>query len=510
MYIPLLLISLIGIPQAERPSADEIMQRVRQAMNYSLEKIPEAGLILEGKSNYDGVDRARIRIHFNRQGHFLSELASSLEGYDGKDVWSKDSSGESKLLELSKRRESLLKVALYSGLWIDKSSGMTYAQSKDLALPDEYLLQFSHEPSQLTGTISIDKKLLFPRKCKYFSVKGEYVIITWKGTLSYEGMLWRRNIEIAEGDWRFSYHWESVTAATKTGDNPFRPHISPPTNMTFDSGKAALLEVKKANSGDLLVRPLINGKDVGWFLLSSAYPGNVLHARTARKLNLETYGEEQARAVDGSVKANWSRLKTISMGRMTIHDPLVLNMELPADLDDASGVPIAGIIGQEMFRYCVIEVDYVTSRVALFDPKTYEQERGKKYWQKLFVLRGFGVEAEFEGHKGIFLLGIARGNTVAIPSSVAKKLNLLEGRELKDIFIRGDDGKEAAKKGKLKYFEIGGHRHEDVEAIFTTSETVTLGNPDVSGMIGGELLKPFQIVFDYQNRRIAFVKRDGK
>lgn len=514
MSITLLLIALIGIQQAERPSADEIMQRVRQAMNFSLEKIPEAGLILEGKYISGRGIPGKIRMHFNRQGHYLlqkdSVLGTTLAGYDGKDAWMKDYDGESNLVK-GKPRQSLLIGALYSGLWVDKSSGMAYSMAKDVSLPDQYLLQFTHEPSQLTGTISIDKKSLLPQKCK-FTVIGEYVTITWKETLSYEGMNWPRNIEIAaitKTDLKSSYHWESVTAATKSDANPFRPQISPPTNMTFDTSKAALLEAKKAKSGELLVRPLVNGKDVGWFLLSTAMDDNVLHARTVKKLELETYGEEwQKWAPGGLVKTKWSRPKTISLGQMTLRDPLVYNMELQADLDDASGVPIAGIIGLGTFRSSVIELDYVTSQVALFDPKTYEQERGKKSWQKLYDSRGLGVEAEFEGHKGVFCLTVSLKAMVVIFSPAVKKLNLLEGRELEDISNRARE--LVAKTGKLKYFQIGGHRHEEVDAFFATSETGPFSDQDVIGMIGDELVKPFQIVFDYQNRRIAFVKRDAK
>lgn len=513
MYIALMLIGLIGIQQAEPSSADEIMQRVRQVMNFSLEKIPESGLILKGKYITDGVVPAKIRMHFDRQGHFLLQFDSVLgsklisgydvSGYDGKDVWSKNRDGECELLELSERREILLMIALHSGQWIDKSSGMAYTMAKDLPIPDEYLLQFSHEPSQLTGTISIDKKSLLPKKCKFYTVKGEYVIMTWKETLSYEGMKLLQNVETAAGDTKSSYHWDSATAANKTGDNPFRPQISPPTNVTFDAGKTALLEVKKDKAG-VLVHPLVNGQDVGWFLLSGGFGDNVLHERTVRKLGLETYDDGQARVVGKWVKANWSRPKTISLGRMTIQDPFVHNLDFPAGLDDASDVPIAGIIGLGTFRCSVIELDSVTAQVALFDPKTYEQERGKKNWQRLYVSKGLGVEAEFEGHKGVIRLDIGSPrNWVDIHSPAVKKLNLLEGREL-----RG--GGLAAKTGKLKYFEIGGHRHEDVEAYFATSETGPSSDHDTIGSIGGGLLKPFQIVVDYQNRRIAFVKRDAK
>lgn len=508
------LIALTGIPHPQPQTADEIMQRVRKAMNFSLEKIPDTGLILKGKGIYDGVP-AKIRLHFNHQGHFLLQLDSvigtSLSGFDGKDVWSKDYDGKSELLELSKRRQSLLTGALYSGLWLNKSSGMAYTMSKNLPIPDEYLLQFTHEASQLAGIISIDKQSMLPQNCKFTSVKGEYVFITWKDTISYKGMKWPRYTEIAIDDTKCSFQWESATTATITDENPFRPQISPPTNVTFDASKAALLEVKKTASGDLLVHPLVNGQDVGWFLFSTGVEGNVLHVRTAKKLGLETYGEGHLRGVGGLMNTNYSRPKSISLGRMTLQNPLVFNIELPVNLDDAEGIPLAGIIGLGTVRCSVIELDLVNSQIALFDPKTYEQAHGKKNWQRLYVLSGLGVEAEFEEHKGIFRLDTAsQGNRVAIHSQAVKKLNLLEGREVKDIFIRGFGGEQAVKLGKLKYFKIGGHRHEEVESIFATSETGIFSNQDVIGFIGSELVKPFQIVFDYQNRRIAFVKRDAK
>lgn len=511
----LLLVGLIGIQQVKAPSADEIMQRVRQAMNFSVERIPEAGLVLKGTYTSDGVVLANIRMHFNRQGHFFQRFDSvlgnklisgnELSGYDGKVVWVKNHNGESELLELNERRESLLWGTLISGIWIDKSSGMAYTLARDLPLPDEFLLEFTHEPSKVTGIISIDKKSLLPRKCKFASFKGAYVIITWKETLNYEGMKWPRKIETAINDTKLHYEWDSATAAPKTIENPFRPRISPPTNVSFDSSKDAPLEVMKSKSGELLVRPLINGQDVGWFLLSGGFGGNVLHEQTAKKMKLETYCDEEARVLGRSVKANWSRLKTISLGRMTLQSPLVYTLDLPADLN----FPLAGIIGEGTFRCSVIELDPVTSQIALFDPATYEQERGKKKWHTLYVSKGLGVEAELEGHKGVFRLDIGSPkNWVDIHSPAVKKLKLLEGREVKDTYVSA--GKEIVKKGKLKYFEIGGHRHDDVEASFATSETGVSSDHDYSGSIGYELLKPFLIVVDCQNRRIAFVKRDSK
>jgi hypothetical protein len=490
------------------PSADEIMQRVRQAMNFSRDKIPETGLILEGKYITNG-SVAVYRMQFNRQGHFLQQYSVTgtrvtASGYDGNDVWSKNAEGETELLELSERRASLLWAAFLSGIWIDKTSGMTYTLARDLPLPDEYLLQFTHEPSQFVGTISINKKSLLPHKCKFALGSDAFVIMTWRETISCVGMTWPRIIETSVNDAKRNYQWDSATPADKTVINPFRPRLTPPAHVTFDASKAALLEVKDSKTSGLLVRPLVNGQDVGWFLLNGGFGGNILYEQTARKLKLETFGDGEARVLDRSVKANWCRPKSLLLGRMTLQEPLVHSLDLPAFPDD----PIAGIIGDGIFRSAVIELDPVTAQIALFDPKTYEQERGTKQWQRLYISKGLGADAEVEGHKGVVRIDLgSTKKAVDIHTPAVKKLNLLEGREVKTTI---SPGKEIVKKGKLKYFEIGGHRHEEVESEFATSETGLYSDPDYLGTIGLELLKPFQLVVDCQNRRIAFIKRDVK
>src|SRR4029077_10918602 len=113
------------------------------------------------------------------------------------------------------------------------------------------------------------------------------------------------------------------------------------------------------------------------------------------------------------------------------------------------------------------------------------------------------VEAEFEGHKGIFKLDTgAAGSTVAIHAPTVEKFKLLEGRETQDTLAGGVGGNVTAKKGKLKYFELGGHRSNDVEATFATVNKGAFNSSDTLGNIGGDLLKPFKMVFDYQNKRI--------
>ena len=64
-----------------------------------------------------------------------------------------------------------------------------------------------------------------------------------------------------------------------------------------------------------------------------------------------------------------------------------------------------------------------------------------------------------------------------------------------------------ARQGVLKWFEVGGHRSEDVPATFATQAKGAFATPYTLGNIGGGLL-PFKLVMDDQHERIAYVGRD--
>ncbi|MFT3880830.1 MAG: retropepsin-like aspartic protease [Gemmatales bacterium] len=176
------------------------------------------------------------------------------------------------------------------------------------------------------------------------------------------------------------------------------------------------------------------------------------------------------------------------------------------------GAKIAGVIGYGVFHRCTVELDMENNTVALFDPKTYDQNRVQNRWQKLYqTARVACVEAEFEGHKGIFKLDTgAAGSTVALHAPTVEKYKLLDGRQTTETLAGGVGGNVSAKSGKLKYFELGGHRTDDIEVTFATTAKGAFNSADTLGNIGGDLLKPFKLVFDYQNKRIAFIKRENE
>jgi hypothetical protein len=360
----------------------------------------------------------------------------------------------------------------------------------------------------MKGTIRIDKKTWLPLACT-LSADGRKITSKWSELIEYAGMKFPRSItDSSEKDKVETVTVESIGPAPTFIRSPYQPILRAPKDVTFDSSVPGELEVKKSRTGHLLVRTKVNGKDAGWFIVDSGAGANVFATKLTKELGLEEFGSFPALGVGGAAKSTFSRPETLSLGRLTIKNPLVISFDL-SFLDAPLGEHTAGIIGYGTFYRSIIEMDLETPRLALFDPQAYDQERVRGRWQKLHqTSRVSCVEAEFEGHRGIFRLDSGAPGSVVIHAPAVEEFKLLEDRPVQDTMTGGVGGVVKAKKGMLKYFDLGGNRTENVPAVFATQRTGAFDSAATLGNIGHDLVKSFKIVFDYQHQRIAFLKRE--
>lgn len=496
-------------PAPPAGTAEEVMGRVRRSTGLTREKLPEAGLELTGAGEFTGLP-ARYRVVFDRQGRFLlttTARVSTASGYDGKRAWTLDVGGELRPEDLAGRDVTLFAGLLLSGMWVDPASGIRFTPKEGSSRDDSCTLNFSYASGAVEGTVKIDTTTWTPLECS-FNAEGQAATYRWSGQIEYAGMKFPRRVTASSGGSVLDVmNFESARPAPPGGDTLGTPG-PPRSDAAFAPDLPARLEVRKARTGHLLVRPKVNGKDVGWFILDTGAGANVLASSAAKDLGLEQFGQLPAIGVGGAVKSHWCRLQSFTLGRLTIQEPVAVAMDL-SFLDAPLGSPIAGIVGYGTFHRSVLEVDLETPAVALYDPGQYDASRVGGRWQRLYqTARVACVEAEFEGHRGIFKLDTgAAGTSVAIHAPAVEQLKLLQGREVRDAVTGGVGGNLKAKEGVLKYFKLGGVRVENVPAVFATAREGAFNSATTSGNIGGDLVKAFTVVFDYPHQRIAFLKR---
>jgi len=88
-------------------------------------------------------------------------------------------------------------------------------------------------------------------------------------------------------------------------------------------------------------------------------------------------------------------------------------------------------------------------------------------------------------------------------------------RRLADIEVVGTCGYDLSAGsvetmlGKVAWIDIAGERRSDVPALFVTGASGALADPHTHGTIGGILLAPRKLLFDYGRRRMAVIDVNG-
>jgi hypothetical protein len=279
-------------------------------------------------------------------------------------------------------------------------------------------------------------------------------------------------------------------------------------SATFDAKAPAALEVKRSKTGQLLVKPTVNGKDAGWFIFDTGAGICVVSTPHVEALGLKKAGAIGAVGVGGQAETPLYRAASVVLGPMTMADHPVIVTDL-SFLKQHLGEEIAGVIGYGVLARSVAEIDLKDATISLFDPATYELRKGAA-WRPLNIAnRTATVHATFDGGEGDFGLDTGANGFVTFHEPITREKKLLEGRETREAKLGGVGGFVRAKKAELAWFEVGGVRVEKVDATFALEAKGTFANAAKAGNIGTAMLEPFVLVFDYPKERISFVKREG-
>jgi hypothetical protein len=156
---------------------------------------------------------------------------------------------------------------------------------------------------------------------------------------------------------------------------------------------------------------------------------------------------------------------------------------------------------------CVAELDVVGAAISLHDPATYALPADGRWEEALIYGRTPSVRATFEGVDGVFKIDTGAADTVTFHYQTVHDLELTEGRTTTSGRAGGVGGVVPTREGVLTAFRLGGHAFDAVPASFVLEDRGAFSDDYVAGNIGGKLLEPFRLVFDYQGRRLGFVPR---
>ncbi|MBN2662115.1 MAG: PDZ domain-containing protein [Bacteroidales bacterium] len=190
------------------------------------------------------------------------------------------------------------------------------------------------------------------------------------------------------------------------------------------------------------------------------------------------------------------------------------------ELSKRMGMQINGIIGYSIFEHFIVEINFISKEITFYNPKKFKQKRKYRRWLNipLTIYNGkpyakfkIGINADtiitanllvdLGASDALWLITISNDS---IPKNNKNK-NLYLGQGLNgDIF--GNQGRIS------NLFFDDKNILEQVTTCFPDTSSIRVGNdydiPNRNGTVGSEILRRFNIIFDYPHNRML-LKRNS-
>lgn len=299
--------------------------------------------------------------------------------------------------------------------------------------------------------------------------------------------------------------------------------------VRFHTDRPAALDTRTVvgpnGAGLTLVRPRIEGRDLGWFLLDSGASNLLISRRDSRRLGLPIVAEG---FVDGRISVTYHHALGLELGPLSLHDVLVAAVDWShaASLREALGRELAGLAGYQIFAHAVVEVRYGSGtrgdRVALHDPATYELPGGS--WHPLRVIDRrpvVPVRLSLPGSSGgepeeiLVVVDTGTAGSLVLDAALAVRAGLVEelpGSTERDATEPIRLGARVRSLGSAApWVELAGHRFEQVPVAV---RPIPLGTrralAEVDGIVGRQLFRGLTLILDLAHHRIAVLEHDER
>ena len=282
-------------------------------------------------------------------------------------------------------------------------------------------------------------------------------------------------------------------SAQETRTSPVR------ANLRFASGQSARRIPFELVGNHIYLRGSVNNSAPLWFLLDTGAAGSYLDAQRAKAIGLGVQGE--------------SKTVVISFPGVRLRDQAFSIQPLGFWIYD--GHAVDGMLGYDFISRFVVQIDYVNKTINLFEP------RGYKYLGSGEVIPLIMLEDDSGGKvplvcarimqpgrdpiEGKFIAdtGVRGALSFNSPFVEANKLLQSTQKTIQAPLGGGSMVRESKQPvGRVPNLQLGSFSFKNPVTIFFLDKKGVLASPEFDGVIGGEILRRFKVVFDYSRQRM--------
>jgi len=268
----------------------------------------------------------------------------------------------------------------------------------------------------------------------------------------------------------------------------------------------AVVPFSLAAESVVLVKAFLGGHtDTLTFILDTGSSGISLDSTTARVLNLTPEASDvNIRGIAGVRKAHFLYNQRLELNGLVV-DSLNFHINNYEFLSYVYGTWIDGVIGYSLFSRYIVKIDYDVNEIEICSPGTVRYPRGGHLLRP--YIRTLPIQtARMRDQRRItsrFLYDIGAGLSLVLSQDFDQDSAAIRKKRRRfPIQAHGVGGKLAMEMTLVKEFRLDPYRLRNVPTmVFDDAYNVT-SYPYLGGLIGNQILKRFNAIFNYQQREI--------
>lgn len=503
---------LYALPANAAASAQEILDRAKQVSGgdaWNSIHTTHATLKLATSGLNGSLEIWEDNLAGRSVVHYQMGPASGTEGFDGKIVWSQDSSGQPLADGGDEARQGAANEA--------------YQHARAYWFPERWPAQIEY-----SGEKEDTGKRFFVLR---ITPKGGRPFDLWIDADTY---LFDHTVEKADIETRTSYSsdYRSVDGVkipfagrTTNGDTKYDQFVTmekiefnqpiedaqfhmpapPPPDFAIADGKTSTTVPFELINNHIYLLVKLDGK--GPFrVLCDTGGANIVTPTMARDLGLKSEGALQGRGVgEKSEDVGLVKLQSLQVGDATLSNQLfaVFPME---SLSAAEGVPENGMIGFEVFKRFVVKVDYEHEMLTLVIPSAFAFHGDGTAVPFQFNDHIPQVEGSIDGIPGKFDIDTGSRASIDLLKPFVEKNNLVAHYNAKIEAVTGWGVGGAARSlvTRAEVLRLGSVEVTRPVTQLSLQKQGSFSGVYVAGNVGAGVLKRFNITFDYPHQQLIF------
>lgn len=221
---------------------------------------------------------------------------------------------------------------------------------------------------------------------------------------------------------------------------------------------------------------------------------------------------------NGSIQAIKSKGNIIKIGEaIAVNKDVSMVFDPSINFTPRLGVPVHGIIGFDIFKDFVVEINYASKYIKLYKPEFFKPKTSSK-WNRLSIevinkkpyLKG-KVRLSLEEIPVKLLIDTGSSDALWLFEGSKKNIEVSQEMYFNDFLGKGLSGPVYGRRSKVKSFSVASFTLDKVNVAFPASIYLSIARnfKQRNGSISGYILKRFNIFFDYNGEQIWIKKNSN-